>query len=276
MSVLTFTLKNKPKFTLDVAPLTPENLSGLTLAKIKKIKLVYGKETVVVDKLFDVHGKPGEEIIIEKSCDKLICVGKNMTSGNITVKGDVGDLLGQSMQGGSIDVTGNAGSWAGTAMTGGRININGNAGDYVGAGLPGDTFGMNRGLINIKGNAGDRLGDQMRRGLILVHGKAGHFCGSRMHAGTIVVMGKIGPYPGDSMRRGTIILAKKPAHIAATFKSCGNLKMQFLRLFFTQLANMDPEFNFFRKLGPLAHRFSGDLARNGKGELLILQTMNIH
>ncbi|MEQ8937769.1 MAG: formylmethanofuran dehydrogenase subunit C, partial [Gammaproteobacteria bacterium] len=115
---------------------------------------------------------------------------------------------------------------------------------------------------------------QMRRGLIIVHGKAGDFCGSRMHAGTVVVLDKVGYYPGEAMRRGTIMLAKKPKHIAATFKSCGNLKMQFLRLFFTQLANMDPEFDFFKKYGPMAHRFSGDLARNGKGELLILKVMN--
>lgn len=274
MSVLTFALKTRPRFTLDVSPLVPEALQGLTLARIKNIALVYGKETVTVDKLFVISGKPGEQLVIEKSCDKLICVGKNMSSGHIQVKGDVGDLLGQSMSGGEINISGNAGSWTGTAMTGGRINIHGSAGHYVGAGLPGDTFGMNRGTINIKGNAGDRLGDQMRRGLIIVHGKAGDFCGSRMHAGTVVVLDKVGYYPGEAMRRGTIMLAKKPKHIAATFKSCGNLKMQFLRLFFTQLANMDPEFDFFRKYGPMAHRFSGDLARNGKGELLILKVMN--
>lgn len=274
MSVLTFTVKRLPAFTLDVSPLIPEKLQGLTLAKIKKIKLLYGKETVTVDELFDVKGKPDGQLVIEKSCDKLICAGKNMTEGHIIIKGDAGDLLGQSMKDGTIDVIGNAGSWVGTAMTGGRINISGNTGHYVGAGLPGDTFGMNRGLINIMGSAGDRLGDQMRRGIIIVHGKAGDFCGSRMHAGTIVVLDRIGNYPGDSMRRGTIILAKKPTHIAATFKSCGNLKMQFLRLFFTQLYNLDNDFDFFMKFGPLAHRFSGDLARNGKGEILILQALN--
>ncbi len=274
MSTLTFTLKIKPKFTLDVSPLIPEKLTGLTLAKIKQIKLIYGKETVAVDKLFSVKGKAGDRLVIEKSGDSLSCVGKDMSTGYIEARGDVGELLGQSMSGGTIIVTGNAGSWTGTAMTGGRINIHGNAGDFVGAGLPGDTFGMNRGVIYIQGNAGDRLGDQMRRGLIIVRGTAGDFCGSRMHAGTIVVLDRVGYYPGEAMRRGTIILAKKPKHVAATFKSCGNLKMQFLRLFFTQIANMDTEFEFFRKLGPITHRFSGDLARNGKGELLILQTIN--
>ena len=236
--------------------------------------LVYGKETVAVGDLFQLAGRNAEHIVIAKGCGFLVCVGKNMSTGAITVQGDAGDLLGQSMRGGNITAQGDVGSWVGSAMTGGRIDIHGNAGNYVGAGIPGDPFGMNKGLINILGNAGDRIGDRMRRGIIIVHGKAGNFCGSRMHAGTIVVLDKIGQYPGNAMRRGTIILAKKPRHVAATFKSCGNLKMQFLRLFFTQLADMGEEFAFFKEYGPVAHRFSGDLARNGKGEILILQTIN--
>ncbi|MEM7027026.1 MAG: formylmethanofuran dehydrogenase subunit C [Pseudomonadota bacterium] len=273
MNTLILSLKSKPSFMLDMSPLIPEKVMGLNQAKIKQIKLVYGKETISVGSLFNVSGKAGENLMIEHSCDKLICVGKNMSSGHLSVDGDVGDLLGQSMTNGQIDIQGHAGSWVGTAMKGGRINISGNAGDFVGAGLPGDTFGMNRGIIYIAGNVGDRLGDQMRRGMIFVKGKAGDYCGSRMHAGTIVILDSIGKYPGNAMRRGTILLAKKPKHIAASFKSCGNLKMQFLRLFFTQLSQIDDEFNFLKKHGPLAHRFSGDLARNGKGELLILQAM---
>ncbi len=272
MSTLVFSLKSKPTFTLDMSSITPSVLEGLTLAKIKKLKLVYGKETVTVDSLFNVKGKYNDSIVIENSCNKLICVGKGLSKGTITVNGDVGDLLGQSMTKGSIQVNGNAGSWIGNKMSGGRIDILGNAGDFIGAGLPGDAFGMNKGLINIHGNAGDRVGDRMRRGIIIISGSAGDFCGSRMHAGTIIARSKVGKYPGSGMRRGTIILDRKPAHIAATFKSCGILKMQFLRLFFTQLAAMDKEFETFNKLGPTAHRYSGDLARNGKGELLILKS----
>jgi len=271
MSALIFTLKNQPKFTLNVAPLTPENLEGKTLTKIRNLKIIYGNKSVKLDTLFSVKGTDSTHITIEKSTDKLINIGQGMTKGNITIKGDAGDFLGQGMKSGTLSVDGNVGSWAGNAMAGGRININGNAGDYVGAGLPGDSFGMNDGLINIKGNAGDRVGDRMRRGIIIIQGKSGNYCGSRIHAGTIIVLDKVGKLPGEGMRRGTIILAKKPTHISATFKSCGNLKMQFLRLLFTQLAGVDEELSLFRKYGPEAHRFSGDLARNGKGEILILQ-----
>jgi formylmethanofuran dehydrogenase subunit C len=274
MSALTLTLKTQPKFTLDMSLITPDKLQDLTLEKIKKLKLGYGKETVKVDSLFTVTGNDKSTIIINKSHKQLICIGKEMSMGSITVKGDVGDFLGQSMKkGGEITVNGNAGSWTGNGMSGGRINVNGNVLDYTGAGLPGDAFGMTNGLINITGNAGDRVGDRMRRGIIIIQGKSGNYCGSRIHAGTIIALDKVGKHPGDGMRRGTVILAKKPTHISSTFKSCGNLKMQFLRLLFTQLSKIGDEFLFFSKYGPVAHRFAGDIARNGKGEILILQTM---
>ena len=274
MSALTLTLKSHPKFTLDMSPITPDNLENLTLDKIKKLKLGYGKETVKVDALFSVKGSDKTNIIINKSNSQLICVGKEMSTGSITVNGNVGDFLGQSMKkGGLITVNGNAGSWTGNNMSGGRINVNGNVVDYTGAGLPGDAFGMTNGLIYISGDAGDRVGDRMRRGIIIIRGKSGNYCGSRIHAGTIIALDKVGKHPGEGMRRGTVILAKKPVHISSTFKSCGNLKMQFLRLLFTQLSKLDDSFQFFSKYGPFAHRFAGDLARNGKGEILILQTI---
>lgn len=271
MNPLIFTLKSEPKFTLDAALLTPENLAGKTLAKIKDLKIIYGNETVKAGTLFNVKGNDSTTIIINKSTNKLTNVGKELTTGSITINGDVGDFLGQGMKNGIISVTGNTGSWTGNAMSNGRINIEGNTGDYVGGGLPGDAFGMTNGLINIKGNAGDRVGDRMRRGIIIIQGKAGDYCGSRLHAGTIIVLDKVGKLPGEGMRRGSIVLAKKPSHLSATFKSCGNLKMQFLRLLFKQLTDIDDDLALFNKYGPEAHRFSGDLARNGKGEILILQ-----
>jgi formylmethanofuran dehydrogenase subunit C len=275
MTPLTFTLKTQPKFTLDVAQLTPDNLAGLNKTKIKSLKLPYGKKKVALETLFSVTGADSNNIQINRSCEKLISVGRDMSHGTINVNGDVGKILGQYMQGGFITINGNAGSWVGNNMSGGRIDINGNAGDHIGAGKPGDAFGMTDGMIKISGSAGDRVGDRMRRGMIIIQGKAGDYCGSRMHAGTIIVLDKAGRNSGVGMRRGTIILAKKPSHIPATFKSNGNLKIQFLRLLFTQLSKMGNEFSIFRKFGPEAHLFSGDLARNGKGEIMILQTINL-
>ena len=275
MTPLTFTLKNKPEFTLDVSVLTPDKLAKKNRTQIKSLKLDYGTKKVAVADLFSITGNDPNNIEIHKSSDRVICVGKGISHGTIEVKGNVGDLLGQHMKGGHIKINGNTGSWTGNGMSGGRIDITGNAGHHVGAGKPGDAFGMNEGFINIKGSAGDRVGDRMRRGIITIHGKAGDYCGSRMHAGTILVLDKAGKNVGTGMRRGTIILSKKPKHIVATFKSNGNLKMQFLRLLFTQFVAMGKEFAKFKNFDPEVHRFSGDLARNGKGEILILQSLDL-
>lgn len=273
MKPLSFKLKLKPEFTLDVSPLTPDKLAGKKLAQIKTIHLNYGKQKISVAKLFSVSGNNPEKIEILSSTEKLICVGQNMSHGSIEVEGDVGNLTGQYMQGGFIRIQGNAGAWTGNSMKNGHIEITGNTGDFLGAGLPGDAHGMSNGLILVNGNAGDRVGDRMRRGMIIINGHAGDYCGSRMGAGTIIILDKAGKHSGFGMKRGTIILAKQPRHISATFKSCGNLKMQFLRLLFKQLSEMGRQFSMFKKYGPEVHRFAGDLASNGKGEILILQTI---
>ena len=274
MSALTFNLKTTLKFTLDVSPITPTNLEKKTISQIKKIKLDYGKQTLTVNDFFTVSGKNSNDIVIKGSSEKLTHIGHGMSFGTIKVCGDIGNFVGQHMQGGHIKVEGNAGDWVGNSMENGQIEIDGDVGDYLGAGLPGAPYGMSDGLILISGNAGDRVGDRLRRGYIIICGKAGDYCGSRMVAGTIIVLNKAGKYPGFGMKRGTIIMAKKPKHIAATFKSCGNLKIQFLRLLFKQLSEIGQQFSFFEKYGPEAHRFAGDLASNGKGEILILQTIN--
>lgn len=269
MSLLSLSPRQTPEYRLDMSPLTPDRIAGQTLAAIRRIRLVYGGETIRVADLFAVSGRAGRHIRIEQGSAKLSGVGQGMQSGRIEIAGNVGDLAGRGMAGGSIQVTGDAGAWAGSGLAGGRIEIAGNAEDYAGAGRPGDRFGMRGDLLHIGGQAGDRAGDRMRRGII-IRGRAGDYCASRIHAGTVIVMGKAGSYPAAGMRRGSLILAKKPARLSATFKSCGDLKMQFLRLLFTQLANMGDDLASLRQQRPTARRFSGDQALGGKGEILIL------
>ena len=273
MRPLSFSLKIQPKFTLDLSPLTPDSLSGKTITHIKRTKLQYGKQKVTVEELFNISGDDCKYIKFTKGSDNFVSLGYEMSYGIIEVNGDTGDFAGQYMQGGKIIIKGNAGAWVGNCMSDGKIEINGNVGDYLGAGLPGEPHGMSNGIITVSGNAGDRVGDRLRRGYIIIRGKAGDYCGSRMVAGTIIVLDKTGKYPGFGMRRGTIILAKRPNHIPATFKSCGYLKMQFLRFLFKQLSDLGKDYLFFNKYVPEAHRFAGDLSSNGKGELLILQTI---
>ena len=123
MNPLTFTLKIQPKFTLDVAQLTPDNLAGLKKREIKSLMLPYGKNKVTLDTLFSVTGTDSNNIHINRSCEKLILVGRNMSYGTINVNGDVGKILGSYLQGGFITINGNAGSWVGNNMSGGPGNM---------------------------------------------------------------------------------------------------------------------------------------------------------
>jgi formylmethanofuran dehydrogenase subunit C len=270
MKPLVFTLRNIPEAPVDLGPLIPDLLAGMKAAQINRLKLAHGKKSVSVAQLFSVTGMDTANIQIRRGCDKLLYIGKGMTHGNIEVSGDAGDFSGQHMRGGTIRIYGNAGSWVGNSMYGGLMEIHGNVESYLGAGMPGAAHGMSNGLIYVNGNAGDRIGDRMRRGTIIIRGNVGNFCGSRMQAGTIVALNKTGDYPGWNMKRGTIVLAGQPAHMAATFMSCGELKMQFLRLLFKQLSELGNEYAFFKNYSPASHRFAGDLANNGKGEILIL------
>jgi len=270
MKPLVFTLKNTPAAPVDIGPLIPDLLAGMNVAQINRLKLAHGKNTISVARLFTVTGMDTANIQIRRSCDKLLYIGKDMGHGTLAVSGDAGDFAGHGMRGGAIRIHGNAGSWVGSSMHGGLMEIHGNVGNYLGAGMPGDVHGMSNGHIYVTGDAGDRIGDRMRRGTIIIRGSAGNYCGSKMQAGTIIVLAKTGEYPGWSMKRGTIVLAGKPSHIAATFISCGELKMQFLRLLFKQLSELGKQYAFFNNYSPTSHRYAGDLANKGKGEILIL------
>ena len=275
MNSLTFLAKAPIPPGVDLSPLQPEKLSGKKIKDIRNIKLhgIGGK--FPVHEIFDISGSNKNIITFKRSSKLFQGIGRHMSRGTIIVHGHAGDYLGAHMSGGAIKVKGNAGDWMASGMSGGRIEISGNAGDYVAAALPGESYGLLDGLITIWGNAGDRVGDRMRRGQIYIHGNAGDYIGSRMVAGTILALGKAGYYPGFGMKRGSIILAEPPEVLPSSFRSCGYLKVEYLRLLFRQLPKMGPRFSFFKKFGPEACRYAGDLSCNGKGEIFILQNTQI-
>jgi formylmethanofuran dehydrogenase subunit C len=220
--------------------------------------------------IFDIEGSRTDRIHIRRSTPLLVRIGEGMSRGSIDVRGHAGQYLGMRMRGGSITVQGDAGDCAAAAMTGGALHISGSAGDHLCGPLPGGTHGMSDGRVTVLGDAGRYVGELMRRGTILVFGNAGDCAGSNLIAGTLIILGRVGRHAGYGMRRGTIILGKRPAHVLPTFQSCGNLKMEFLRLLFKQTASLDRRFAFFRAFGPEVHRYAGDSAAAGQGELLVL------
>jgi formylmethanofuran dehydrogenase subunit C len=268
---LIFKLIRQPEIEVDLSPLTPDAMAGRTLAEIRRLPLAAPGQSLCVGDLFEVTGGDRQYIQIRRCSSRVKHIGRGMLQGSIEVHGHAGDYLGRHMRGGRITVTGDAGDWVASGMIAGRIDISGDAGDYVGAAAPDERFGMADGLVTIWGSAGDRIGDRMRRGQILIRNDTGDYTGSRMIAGTILVLGRSGRYTGYRMKRGTIILRSSLLHIPPGFRSCGILKMEFLRLLFRQSAKMGRRFAFFREFGPEVHRYAGDLSCDGKGEIFELQ-----
>jgi formylmethanofuran dehydrogenase subunit C len=268
MSALTFTLKKDLAQKLDVSPLTPDLLAEKSPADIAATLLWYGKQQIRADEAFTITGTDANEIVFDKSTNKIDYIGSGLKTGKITVNGYAGAFLAFQMRQGNIIVKGNVADFAACGMAGGLIQINGNAGDYLGGALVGDRKGMKGGIVIVKGNAGERTGDQMRRGMILIEGNVGNYCASRMLAGTIGVLGEVGEYVGYGMRRGTLLLTKTPK-LHATIQDCGIHTLPFLSLMFKSFSDLPSKFAQINQ--NRVQRFACDIGNDGKGEILVLE-----
>jgi formylmethanofuran dehydrogenase subunit C len=262
---LILTLRERPDQRLDLAPLVPHRLAGMTAPEIEQIELQTTRRRVVLADIFRLRMGDAAQIRIEASCERLDRIGHEMAGGEIVVEGDVGARAGRLMSNGRLTIHGNVGPWAASCMKGGTIEVFGNAGDRLGGPVAGELAGMRGGVVLVRGRVGERAGDRMRRGTIVVEGAAGAYAGSRMIAGTVVVVGRAGPLPGYFMKRGTLVLGEKSAELSPTFIDCGvhdlvaaRLMMGFIEGYSARAAKL------FRK--PL-RRFAGDMATLGKGEI---------
>ena len=269
MSALTMTLRKHPRHALDASLLCPDRLAGLEPAAIGALSLYNGNRRQPLSSLFDISGDDAQELIIRNSSRHLHGIGCGMTSGLIHIEGDAGDHLGQDMYNGLIEVTGNSGHWTASGMHHGMIRVAGNCGDFAGAALPGNRLGMRGGTLLVRGNSGDRTGDHLRRGLILIEGNTGAYCGSRMTAGTIAVLGKAGAKPGYAMKRGTLLLCEVPDELPVTLNDCGEHNLGFLSLLMKSFATLDTRFANLGNDKCRVRRYAGDLAVDGKGEILV-------
>jgi formylmethanofuran dehydrogenase subunit C len=270
VSAYVFRLKKAPPpQRIDLGPLTPDGLIGLSAEQVAGLPVWVAKEQVRVDSLFDIEPGAADQIHIIANGGKLDRIGKAMTQGRIVVEGDAGDYLAQGMKGGELLVRGSCGAFAATTMSGGVVSIEGNAGDCLGSSISGEHAGLRGGLVLVKGNAGDRIGDHQRRGTILIEGDAGNYCGARMGAGTIAVLGTVGHHAGFGMRRGTLLLSRPPAASPAIFYEAGECDLNFLTLLIASWRHLDSRFARLDRLRKRVLRLIGDQACGGKGEILI-------
>ncbi|MDR5783020.1 formylmethanofuran dehydrogenase subunit C [Caballeronia sp. LZ065] len=274
MSAITLRVKTAPGFRVDASNLLPATLAATAPADLPRITMQGAGERCALGDLFDIRHEHADHpsVSIEGDVPWLDRLGANMTEGALTVRGHAGDYAGLKMSGGALLIAGDAGLFTACEMQGGRITIEGNTGDCAAAALPGDMEGMAGGTLVIHGHAGARLADRMRRGTVLVSGDAGDFAASRLIAGTVCIGGKVGAHPAYGMRRGTVLLAHAPAAIPPTFTEGGQGFEVFWRLFVRMLAREStPETAPFSTCSGnvLPRRYAGDLAVDGRGELLI-------
>lgn len=265
MNALTFTLREHPRQPVDLSPLTPDKLLDKSFEEISALTLFSGNRKIRVDDLFELTPGDTQQIVIRTSCDKLNFVGREMTQGSLTVEGSLGAYAGMHLHGGRLTINGNVGAYAAANMVSGLMHIGGSAGDFLAASLPGDAHGMCGGTVVVDGNCGDRLGDRMRRGVVLIRGATGDYSASRMLAGTIVVEGELGMSPGLRMQRGTLLAMHAP-QLPTTFNDCGVHTFPFLHLLAHHLKALGHPLH---QAPVRARRYAGDMAPEGRGEILI-------
>ena len=171
------------------------------------------------------------------------------------------------MTGGELVIEGNVGRDVGLAMSGGSIDVHGDAGVNAGGAAPGAVRGVTGGEIVVRGSVAGDAGARMRRGLVVVRGDAGRGTGQGVIAGTVVVFGTIAEGAGRFMKRGSIVGLHEIAR-PATFRYTCTYRPPYLQLLFQYLRR--------RYALPVAeaqvtgryHRYSGDLAELGRGEIL--------
>jgi formylmethanofuran dehydrogenase subunit C len=262
-------LREAPPQGVDMSPLSPGRLTERSVAKIGALKLWSGRRQLPAGELFAINGDDPSRLVIRNATPALERIGADMIAGSIEIEGDAGAYLGLNMRGGRIHARGNCGDFCASGLSAGMIQIDGDAGDFLGAAITGERHGMRGGLVLVKGSAGDRVGDRMRRGAILIEGDAGDYCCSRMLAGTVAVLGEIGSAISAGMQRGTLLLTKEPASLPATFVDAGAHNLGFLALWARELRLLDGPFAHLDPARQRVHRYIGDLAGGGYGEILV-------
>ena len=265
---LTLTLREEPVVPLEAEVLCPDRLAGASRGEIEALPVWHGNERTRVGEFFAVSGA-GDDVRVEGDLRRVRFVGAGMTTGRLTVAGDVGMHAGAGMSGGELHVEGDAGDWAGAGMRGGTLVVRGSAGRRLGGADPGERVGMRGGEIVVHGDAGAQAGAGLRRGLIAVAGRVGEAAGLRMLAGTLVALGGLGPRAGAGMRRGSIV-TMAPATPLATFVFSCIYRPPFLRLYLRRLRAVGLAVPGEQVDGRYA-RWCGDGLDLRRGEILILE-----
>ena len=264
---LTLTLHTPPAVPLEAENISPDKLINLDNSAICKLELLHGKEKVHLSDFFDVEGDGDSNIEIKGDLSLVKYIGAQMTTGRISIEGNIGAHLGAGMQDGEIIVNGDAADWVGPEISGGRITIKGNAGHLAGSVYRGGSIGMQGGEIIIHGNVKNEVGHGMRNGLIVIGGSCGDFTGVNMLAGTIISFGQLGIRTGAGIKRGSII-SMCDAPVLPTFSYDCLYRPVFIPILLKYIGGLGMEIKD-NYINGQYHRWSGDAVEINRGELLL-------
>lgn len=265
---VTLTLRSALDTIVEAESITPDRFATLSNAEIAHLDVWRGRERLALGDLFNVSGSRSARVHLVGDLSKVDALGAAMSSGELTVDGNVGRYAGSRMSGGVLRVNGNAGDGAGLDMSGGLLDISGDAGDRVGAARLGASKGMLGGEIIVRGRLGAEAGTRMRRGTIVCFG-SGDRTGEAMIAGSVIVLGDAGSDTGRYNKRGSIVVFGS-AGIPSTYSyACTYhpphlaLTLRYLRS--THGLQIDDE-----RVRGLYSRHSGDLSElaQASGEIL--------
>ena len=269
--MLTLRYHSTTTIPVEAECLTPDNLAGKSSAEVAEQAVQHGNAPARVGDFFHVEGDAADgQVVIEGDCSRVKLVGAGMTTGTITVSGNIGMHVGAEMRGGTIHVRGNAGDWVGAEMRGGLIHVHGDAGHLIGAGYRGSRLGMRGGVVLIDGKAGNEIGSAMRRGLIAIGGATGDCPGVSLIAGSLFLFGPVGGWPGAGMKRGTIACLGPAPPLLPTFRLACVYRPVVLALYLRQLRSWGFAVEDKHFAGDWK-RYCGDRVAVGKGEILTWQ-----
>jgi formylmethanofuran dehydrogenase subunit C len=258
MKIITFNQKKTSTIGLEFDELIPDNVYNWEKSDFDKYEVPIGNSRFPLIDYFDVEVEGSAEspaevkLILNGDLRRVKYIGTKMSDGEIVVNSGVDLHCGSEMSGGEILVNGDAESYAGREMTGGSLTIKGNTREFCGSSYIGDWRGMTAGTIIIHGNAGKQLGECLTGGEIYVKGNCDILAGIHMTKGFIQIDGDVTRWPGGQMQGGNILINGKLSRLLEGF-----VEPEIV---------IDPEIAG-KKFSGKYIKYTGDIARNGKGNL---------
>lgn len=242
------TLRAPLERTLDASCITADRFAALGEREISALPMRHDGRAAVLGDFFAVRGARAARVRVVGDLEDADGIGTGMRGGELVIEGNVGRDLGLGMSGGCVDVRGDAGVNAGGAP-------------------PGAARGVTGGEIVVRGSVAGDAGTAMRRGLVVVTGDAGGGTGHSMIAGTVVVFGSVAPGAGRFSKRGSIV-GFHDFERPATFRYACTYRPPHLQVLFHYLRRHYALPVAEAHITGRYHRFSGDLAELGRGEIL--------